>query len=118
MSKPCKTHWNVVEGILWYLHVTQDKWIVFICVGRVYDLISYWESDYASDEDRLKSPSGYLFNFGRTPISWRSGLQTMIALSTTGAEFIATVKAMKEALYLKQLFSYFGFYHGFGGGEL
>lgn len=113
MSKPGNTRWKVVKGILLYLHVTRDKRIVFICVGRVYDLVSYCESDYASDEDRLKSPFVYVFSFGGTPIS-----QTMIALSTTEVEFIATVNAMKEALYLKQLFIYFGFYHGFGGGEL
>lgn len=69
MSKPGNTRWKVVKGILLYLHVTRDKRIVFICVGRVYDLVSYCESNYASDEDRLKSPFVYVFSFGGTPIS-------------------------------------------------
>ena len=42
-------------------------------------------------------------------INWRVRLQTIVALSTTKAELIATVEAAKHALYLRRFLCDLGF---------
>ena len=45
-------------------------------------------------------------------ISWKSSLQSAVALSTTEAEFMAITEAVKESIWLKGLLEDFGFSHG------
>ena len=46
---------------------------------------------------------GYVFTVADYVISWKAKLQDIVALLTTEAEYIATVKASKEALWLRAL---------------
>ena len=48
---------------------------------------------------------------GSGAISWSSHLQTIVALSTTEAEFVAAVSARQEILWLRNLLSEFGYEH-------
>jgi hypothetical protein len=41
-----------------------------------------------------------VFTLAKGPVSWRSTLQSTVALSTTEAEYIAITKAFKEAIWL------------------
>ncbi|KAH9696084.1 hypothetical protein KPL71_023037 [Citrus sinensis] len=63
--------------------------------------VGYCDSDFAGDLDKRRLPTGYVFTFGGGPISWRSILQSTIALSTTEAEYMAATEAVKEAIWLK-----------------
>lgn len=72
-------------------------------------LKGYCDSDYASDLDKRRSITGYVFQVGGNTVSWRSGLQHVVALSTTEAEYMTLVEATKEALWLKGITSEFGF---------
>ncbi|KAG8501335.1 hypothetical protein CXB51_003507 [Gossypium anomalum] len=56
------------------------------------------------DLDR-RSLTGYVFTIEGCAISWKTILQTTVALSTTEAEYMAITKACKEAIWLKGLFS-------------
>ena len=47
-----------------------------------------------------KSTSAYYFSFRRSPISWASQLQKIVALSSCEAEYMALKEAIKEYLYL------------------
>jgi hypothetical protein len=47
-----------------------------------------------------KSTSAYYFSFGRSPISWASQLEKIVALSSCKAEYMALKEAIKEYLYL------------------
>ena len=49
--------------------------------------------------------SGYIFQLEKSPISWASKKQTVIALSTTEAEYIALSLATQEAVWLRNLLS-------------
>ena len=101
-----------MKAILRYLKGTTSHGLVFGgSDDRSCKLVGYCDSDYAGDRDRRKSTSGYVFTLGGTTISWRSRLQTVVALSTTEAELIAAVEAAKEALYLKRLLYDLGFEH-------
>lgn len=61
----------------------------------------YCDSDYASDLDKSRSITGYVFTVGGNTVSWRSSLQKAVALSTTEAEYMALSEAVREGLWLK-----------------
>ena len=50
--------------------------------------------------DKRRSTSGYVFVFIGGAVSWQSCLQNCTSLSTTKVEYIATVEACKEAIWL------------------
>ena len=63
--------------------------------------IGYTESNFQSDIESKKSTSGYVFILGGGAVSWRSVKQSSIVDSTMEAEYIATSKATKEVVWLK-----------------
>ncbi|KAM7469095.1 hypothetical protein LguiA_007278 [Lonicera macranthoides] len=102
MANPGKQHWNAVKWILRYLQGTKNKGLVYQRTeGSI--ICGYVDSDYAGDLDKRRSTTGYVFTFSGGPISWRSMLQGVVALSTTEAEYIAATEAVKEALWLRGL---------------
>ena len=60
--------------------------------------MEFVDSDFAGDLDRKKSTSRYMFMLNSCLISWKSSLQSVVALSSTEVEFIATTEAVKEAI--------------------
>ncbi|KAH9724129.1 Integrase catalytic domain-containing protein [Citrus sinensis] len=107
MHNPGKNQWLAVKLILRYLYGTVDVGLLFKkdcgqqCVG-------YCDSDFAGDLNKRRSTTGYVFTLGGGPVSWRSILQSTIALSTTEAEYMAATEAVKEAIWLKGLFGDLG----------
>ncbi|GKD36203.1 retrovirus-related pol polyprotein from transposon TNT 1-94, partial [Tanacetum coccineum] len=71
---------------------------------RESDLIvkGYVDSDYAGDLDGSKSTTEYVFTLSGRTVSWVLKLQSVVAMSTTEAEYVAAAQASKEAsaLYL------------------
>lgn len=56
-----------------------------------------------------QTPTGYVVKMGTGAISWASRLQTIVALSTTEAEYVSAVAASQEILWLRNLFTELGF---------
>jgi len=65
-------------------------------------VFGYSDSDWCGDNDDRKNIVGYVFKFGIAPISWCSKKQSVVALSTCEAEYIAVV-AMAVKLYAWKL---------------
>ena len=66
--------------------------------------------DYISNnEDSRRSTNGMIVKMGTGAISWASKLQPFVTLSTTEAEYIAAVSAGQEILWLRNLFTEFGY---------
>ena len=65
--------------------------------------MEYVDSNYARDLDKRQSTMGYVFTLSQAPVSWRSTLQSIIALSITEVEYISMIKAIKEGIWLQGL---------------
>jgi hypothetical protein len=66
-------------------------------------VVGYVDADYAGDLDDRRFTTGYVFTILGRPICWRSMIQSMVAMSTTEAEYMAVAEAAKEALWLTGL---------------
>ena len=84
MHNPGKTHWQAAKWILRYILGTIDQGLKFQRSDAKNSLVTgYVDSDYAGDLDMRRSTTGYVFTMARGPVSWRSTLQSTVALSTT-----------------------------------
>lgn len=108
MSHPSREHWEAAKWILRYVRGTYDLCLTF---RRSSELIveGFSDSDYSTDLDKRRSVSGIVFKFGGNTVSWKSGLQSVVALSTTEAEYMALTLAVKEAIWLRGICTEMGF---------
>lgn len=101
-SYPMKEHWSGVKRIMRYLKGTVNFGILYNNQGSK-KCIGYSDADWGGDLDDRKSTSGYLFQIGEGPVSWRSKKQTSVALSTAEAEYMALASAAQEAVWMRLL---------------
>jgi hypothetical protein len=66
-------------------------------------ITGFTDSDWAGDVDSRKSTSGYVFLLYGGAVSWKSTKQSVVATSSTEAEYIACSEAAKEALWIRRL---------------
>jgi hypothetical protein len=116
MKSPTEEHLKAAKNVLRYLQGSKDYGLVynpnhseqysqeanFDCVQRQ-SLMLYADADFAGEIETRKSTSGYIMFLFGCPIFWKSGLQTMVATSTTEAEFIAAASAVQEALWFREV---------------
>ncbi|MBW1279388.1 Ty1/Copia family ribonuclease HI, partial [Escherichia coli] len=101
MANPGRDHWAAVKWVLRYIQGASDLCLTFTKPDN-FEVEGYSDSDYATDLDKRRSISGYVYKVGGNTVSWRSTLQHVAALSTTEAEYMALSKATKEGLWLKE----------------
>ncbi|XP_070025855.1 secreted RxLR effector protein 161-like [Nicotiana sylvestris] len=107
MHNPGKEHWQAVKWILRYIHNTVDVGLVFEQEDNQ-SVVGYCDSDFASDIDKRRSTTGYVFTFARASVSWKYTLQSTVALSTTEAEYMTITEVVKEAIWLQGLLKELG----------
>ncbi|KAH9660415.1 Integrase catalytic domain-containing protein [Citrus sinensis] len=106
MRNPGGEHWITVKRILKYIKRTLD---VALCYrGSEFIVRGYVDSDFAGDLDKRKSTTGYVFTLAGATVSRVSKLQTVVALSTTEAEYMAATQACKEAIWIQRLLEELG----------
>jgi hypothetical protein len=66
------------------------------------EIKGYSDADYAGDKDDRKSMTGYVFTLVGGDILWISCKQSIVALSTIYAEFIACFEATGQVIWLKK----------------
>ena len=94
-------HWKGVKRIFRYLKGSQSASLIYKATERS-SLIGYSDADFANAKDG-RSVSGFLFMYGKSPISWSSKKQTTVAQSTAESETIAASYASREMMWLKKL---------------
>ena len=95
-----------MKKILRYVRGTSDARLCY--KGSNFTVRGYVDSDFACDLDKRKSTTGYVFTLAGGAVSWVSKLQTVVALSTTEAEYMAATQACKEAVWVKRLLEELG----------
>ena len=70
---------------------------------------SFDDADQAGNVVSCKSTSSYVFQIGTSTISWKSKLQSIVALSSTEAEYESLSNAIQEAVWLRVLLKDIGF---------
>ena len=110
MSKPGKQHWVGVKRVLRYLKGTLDYGLLYTATNTGgTTLRGYADADWAGDQTTRKSTSGYAFQIGNSTISWRSKRQSIVALSSTEAEYVSLSLATQEATWIRTLLGDMGF---------
>lgn len=71
-------------------------------------LMGYTDSDYAGDLDDRKSTSGFVFMMASGAVSWGSKKQSVVALSTTEAEYIAAAGCVCQCVWLRRVLEKLG----------
>ena len=101
-SNPGLAHWQAAKHVLRYLKGTLDHKLVYKPSNSSELFITYSNSDHGGNLDNGRSTRGYVVKIGSGAVSWSSKLQSLVALSTTEVEHIATVEASKEILWMCQ----------------
>lgn len=95
------THWTAVKRIFRYLNGTINLKLRYSYSAE--NLSGYTDADWASDVDKRRSCTGYVFMLSNAAVTWHSGYQKTVAKSTGEAEYMALSDGVAEALWLKQL---------------
>jgi KUP system potassium uptake protein len=78
-------------------------------------ILAHSDSDFAAASNpSAKSISGYVVFINGGAVSWRSKLQSLTALSTAEAEYVALCKAAREVKFLADVVQFLGLSHSFG----
>ncbi|KAL4017383.1 hypothetical protein IC575_020935 [Cucumis melo] len=99
MTNPKRSHWEAGKRVLRYIIGTINFGIYYKKVSESV-LFGFCDSDKGGNVDDHKSTSGYVFSMGSGVFSWTSKKQSVVALSTTEAEYISLPAAGCQALWL------------------
>jgi hypothetical protein len=100
-SAPLATHLTAAKRVLRYLKSTSAFRLHFPACSK--GLEGFTDSDWAGCRSTWKSVGGSVFQINNGTISWKSKGQTVVALSTLEAEFIACSDGTREAVWLSRL---------------
>ncbi|GEQ69929.1 hypothetical protein JCM33374_g3605 [Metschnikowia sp. JCM 33374] len=111
LTRPKVKHMEAAKSVLKYLKGTIHHGIVYERRSSM-NLVCYSDADFASQLDAgSHSTTGFFIMFAGAPISWKSKLQTTIAVSTLNAEMIALYSTLLESIWLSNLLGELGFDH-------
>ncbi|GKB95479.1 hypothetical protein Tco_0981616, partial [Tanacetum coccineum] len=96
----------------------QTKCLLFVCVQDFKSLqrfLTYMlskgslDSDYAGDNHDRRSTSGGCQYLGRRLVSWQCKKQTIVAISSTEAEYVAAASCCAQVLWMQNQLLDYGF---------
>ncbi|GKC47749.1 putative ribonuclease H-like domain-containing protein [Tanacetum coccineum] len=105
---PKSSHLSVVKRIFRYLKGKPKLGLWYPRVSS-FDLESYSDSDYAGANLDRKSTTGGCQFLGRRLISWQCKKQTIVATSTTEAEYVAATSCCGQVLWIQNQMLDYGF---------
>ncbi|GKC53936.1 hypothetical protein Tco_1076681, partial [Tanacetum coccineum] len=105
---PKVSHLHVVKRIFRYLK-GQPKLGLWYPKDSPFDLEAYTDSDYAGASLDRKSTTGGCQFLGRRLISWQCKKQTIVANSTTKAEYVAAASCCGQVLWIQNQMLDYGY---------
>ncbi|GJT76710.1 putative ribonuclease H-like domain-containing protein [Tanacetum coccineum] len=105
---PKTSHLSAVKRIFRYLKGKPKLGLWYPRVSS-FDLESYSDSDYAGANLDRKSTTGGCQFLGRRLISWQCKKQTIVATSTTEAEYVAAASCCGQVLWIQNQMLDYGF---------
>ena len=103
MEAPTAEHLAAVKHLLRDIAGTLNFGVRFEKGQGEAKLLGYSDADMAGDVDDRKSTTGIFFFLGRSPVSWQSQKQRVVALSSCESEHIAAATAACQATWLSRL---------------
>nr|GEU54799.1 hypothetical protein [Tanacetum cinerariifolium] len=105
---PKECHLHVVKRIFRYLkgHPKLGLWYP---KESPFDFVAYSDSDYGGATQDRKSTTGGCQFLGRRLILWQFKKQTIVATSTTEAEYVAAASGYGQVLWIQNLMLDYGF---------
>jgi hypothetical protein len=106
MEKPQECHLNAVKRVLRYIKGTVDHGVLLPKKSKSntsVEVHGYTDSDFSGDQDEKKSTAGYIFMIEGASISWSSKKQSIVALSSCEAEYVAASYAACQAAWIEML---------------
>nr|GEV25522.1 hypothetical protein [Tanacetum cinerariifolium] len=105
---PLTSHLNAVKKIFKYLK-GQPDFGLWYPQDSSFQLEAYSDSDYAGSHGDRKSTTGGCQFLGRRLISWLCKKQTVVATSSTEAEYVAAASCCGQALWIQNQMLDYGF---------
>ncbi|KFD51284.1 hypothetical protein M513_07884 [Trichuris suis] len=102
VESPTQSDWKAVKRVIRYLAGSVCQKLRFSSEGNI-KLTGFVDADWAGDHADRKSTSGYVFQIGHSTIAWSSKKQSVVAMSSTEAEYAAASEACRELQWLRQL---------------
>ena len=103
-ANPSSDHLKHAIGMARYLAKTADLYIKYDGSFRS-GLMSYTDSDWASDKNDRHSTSGFFTLLSGGVVSWTSKKQKTVALSSTEAEYMALSDCARENKWIRSILS-------------
>jgi len=105
MVKPTISHLIAAKRILRYVKGICNLGIQYSRNHKPFDqmIVGYSDSDWSGDKDDKKSTGAYVFMIGNATFSWSSKKESVVALSSCEAEYIADSMAAYQAQCINML---------------
>lgn len=106
MHAPTDRHMRNAKRTLRYINGTADLGILYPQLGRFspQSIVAAVDADWGGDADTRSSTTGFVVLVNGSPINWRTKRQTVIALSSGEAEYIAMSACARETSWMRKLF--------------
>lgn len=108
MSNPKAIHYQAAKQILRYLKGTLDYGLLYKR-KEIFSVIGFTNSDYVRDLEDRKSTSGFVFFLNDSVIAWSIKKQTIVALSTTEAKFVAATSCACQGMWFRSILEELGY---------
>ncbi|KAM9916699.1 hypothetical protein OXX59_009809, partial [Metschnikowia pulcherrima] len=108
LSDPREKHMRAAKRVIRYLSKTRTYGIVCQSNSQK-ELTCFCDANFASESDAdCRSTTGSFITYADIPVSWKSKLQTMVAVSTLNSELVSLFYTTCEAVWLQNLLAELG----------
>ena len=105
MSNPSSEHMNTAKRVLRYIKGTSSFGLRYERCMKKHSIKGFSDSDFAGDSYDRKSTSIQVFFIGNSAITWNTVNQSVVALSSCEAKYIAASAASYQGIWIVRFLS-------------